>query len=314
MWEVLRQATRRVRRWRDRLASRDALDRLPLRPPLPLPAGVSEAELVRVLSSLRLSDERPVAAELETYCRADFRRFVYTLELVPTDAGQILELGANPYFTTLLLKLFRRGELRLANYFGWAQTRGAQRVVYVDLDGREVTDTLEFDQFNLEAEPFPYPDAQFDVVLLCEVLEHLVSDPVFALNQVHRVLRHDGVLILTTPNVARLENVARLIGGENLYDPYSGYGPYGRHNREYTGQELVLLLEHCGFHVETLFSADVRPNGAAASCPMRRVIPLVAARSRDLGQYLFARCRKARESRTQKPRWLYRSYPEGMLE
>ncbi len=32
--------------------------------------------------------------------------------------------------------------------------------------------------------------------------------------------------------VSRLENVCRMIAGVNIYDPYSGYRPYGRHNRE----------------------------------------------------------------------------------
>ena len=42
-----------------------------------------------------------------------------------------------------------------------------------------------------------------------------------------RVLKPLGAMILTNPNVVRLENVAKLMSGANVYDAYSGYGPYG---------------------------------------------------------------------------------------
>ncbi|MGE0826600.1 MAG: class I SAM-dependent methyltransferase [Candidatus Binatia bacterium] len=53
--------------------------------------------------------------------------------------------------------------------------------------------------------PLPYDDAQFDVVLLVEVIEHLENHPI-ALNQLARILKPGGVLILTTPNIMRLNS------------------------------------------------------------------------------------------------------------
>ena len=109
--------------------------------------------------------------------------------------------------------------------------------------------------FNIEEDEFPFEDNSFDVVLFCEMLEHLLMDPVAALRQIHRVLR-PGVLVLTTPNVSRLDNAVAMVNGVNIYDPYSGYGPYGRHNREYNRHELHHLLEFAGFDVEASFTAD----------------------------------------------------------
>lgn len=51
---------------------------------------------------------------------------------------------------------------------------------------------------------------------------------------------------------------SRTIHAIHEYEPHSGYGPYGRHNREYTWDELFRLPSANGFQVKTLFTADVR--------------------------------------------------------
>jgi len=102
-----------------------------------------------------------------------------------------------------------------------------------------------------------------------------------------------------------------LIAGENLYDPYSAYGPYGRHNREYTVDELERLMVHCGFEREVLFTADVQ-------MPVHDHLALAidAARSTRetesaLGQYVFSRWRNVGPIQRDRPNWLFRSYSEG---
>ncbi len=188
-----------------------------------MPAGVTEKELHAFLMSVRPVNAPPL--EMANYCEQDWRRFVYTLDLVHYLTGNCLELGSNPYFTTTLLKSFTPLNLTLANYFGPAYgPKGVQQIVYQDLQtGRSSTQDLEYYHFSIEAEPFPFPSQSFDVVLFCEILEHLQVDPSAALREIRRVLKDGGTLVLTTPNVNRLENVARMISGANIYDPYSGY-------------------------------------------------------------------------------------------
>ena len=53
------------------------------------------------------------------------------------------------------------------------------------------------------------PSAAFDAVVMIEVLEHL-DEPLTTLQDVHRLLRDDGVLYLTTPNYDSLSR--RLLG------------------------------------------------------------------------------------------------------
>jgi hypothetical protein len=119
---------------------------------------------------------------------------------------------------------------------------------------------------------------------------------------------------LTTPNVGRLENVTRLLAGLNVHDQYSGHGPYGRHNREFTRQELELLLSHAGFEVESLVSADVYPNRAAEFADWRPLVPTLRRRERDLGQYLFVRARKTGPGTSKRPGSLFRSFPPDEVE
>ena len=119
----------------------------PLTPELPLPKGVSEDELRDYLKSVLVADAPP--QEMANYCEQDFRRFVYTYGLVRDVSGKCLELGANPYFTTLLLKEFTQLELILANYFGSHITDHiVQKVNYKDFHTSQ-NSSIEFKSFVL---------------------------------------------------------------------------------------------------------------------------------------------------------------------
>jgi SAM-dependent methyltransferase len=249
--------------------------------------------------------------EMANYCGDDFERFVRTWGLTHGLTGECLELGASPYFTTMLLRRFSPLQLTLANYFGPRAAVGllSQEVCFDDWQtGRAERIALPTYHFNVEKEQFPFAARSFDVVLFCEIVEHLLEDPLFTLREIHRVLKPGGTLIVTTPNVARLENVARLLAGANIYDPYSGYGPYGRHNREYTLSELRQLLMHAGFTVATAFSADVHENRTGLFLPVAKLARLVR-KNAHLGQYLFVTAKNNGIAQSTRPDWLFRSYP-----
>lgn len=306
-----------ARRLRALLPERPApLDPRAHQPPLPLPGGHTREQLLAAL--LTAADDPAARDELRAYLQIDCDRFLYTLSLIPEHedlAG--LEIGAAPYFTTLLARWFRpRLRLDRTNYFGGPVVEKVPyRLAPTRPDGvREEVD-LSYANVSLESDRLPFPDAGYDLVLFCEVLEHMTQDPLHCLLEIQRVLKPGGRLILTTPNVARLENVARLVVGENLYDPYSAYGPHGRHNREYSQHELFHLLRHAGFRTETMFTADVHPNRAFQLVPEPRLRELVGFRASSLGQYLFFVARNEAPGEARKPTWLYRSYPaEQVIE
>jgi SAM-dependent methyltransferase len=294
---------------------RKILNRLPIRRSLPeaerqldlpphvrIPADLADADGLRdYLADCSVFTD---AREAEGYLTDALERFRVTmaaLERVPVDAA-ILELGSNPYFLTRLLR--RRGNpVTCANYFGdhWPAGPSVQEVGRLS-DG--VTERFDFDHFNIESGPFPYPDSSFDVVLFCEILEHLPFDPVNALGEIHRVLRKDtGMVLITTPNAIRAGNVARLLRGENVYESLSGYGAYGRHNREYTLDELDRLLSANGFEMVDNFTANVHAHD-------EHTMPAASNISHaNRGDNLFCLARAVGEDRWAYPDWLFTSKP-----
>lgn len=281
---------------------------LPQRP-LPLPMGVSEAELRRVFSTWAIDGEPE--GHMDAYVGDSFGRFVHTYGLVAGLEGTCLELGANPYFTTHLIDRHTDLEMSFANYFETDDAETTQTLTYRSTDGTLTTRHFDSKLFNIEDDEFPYEGDSFDVVLYCEIIEHLLMDPVHVLRKIRRILKDDGVLVLTTPNVARLNNILRLSSGDNIYDPYSGYGPYGRHNREYTMAELHALLGFLGFAIEESFIADSHPDFYEGNRMYPALAPTLTGREQEVGQYLFVRARIAGPAREGLPDLLYRSYPPG---
>ena len=55
------------------------------------------------------------------------------------------------------------------------------------------------------AKIFPFKDQVFDIVFAGEIIEHLMHTKTF-LTQIHRVLKPSGFFVLTTPNLARLQD------------------------------------------------------------------------------------------------------------
>jgi SAM-dependent methyltransferase len=238
-------------------------------------------------------------AEMLGYIQEAFYRFLITLGLVPRREGRLLEIGANPYFLTLLLRKFRAYEIFLTNYFDGVAPRGVQTILNERYG--EAHD-FEFWQVNVERDEFPFADESFEVVLFCEVIEHLLEDPMHALLEIRRVLVPGGCLILSTPNVARWQNVQRILAGEqSIYDPYSHNGPYGRHNREYTLGELTHLLAGAGFQPRKAFTADVHDTE-----PIRReLIEQRVPSGGERGAYCFVVAQRAGEITERRPTWLY---------
>lgn len=112
---------------------------------------------------------------------------------------------------------------------------------------------------NIETEKLPFPDEAFDAVIFNEVFEHLRINPVFTLQEVHRVTRPGGRLLLSTPNLKSLRGIIHYVFRNkaysccaNMYNEYQKLETIGHmgHVREYTAREIEEFLEQIGFGVD----------------------------------------------------------------
>ncbi|MBI4136788.1 class I SAM-dependent methyltransferase [Candidatus Roizmanbacteria bacterium] len=112
-------------------------------------------------------------------------------------------------------------------------------------------------QLNIEKEKLPFKKETFDLVLMTEVVEHLTVDPRAYLTEVKRVLKNNGYLLITTPNAAHLKNRMKLLSGKSAHFPLEQLletnvddeSIYFRHNREFTMEELKMILQSAKYEI-----------------------------------------------------------------
>ena len=84
----------------------------------------------------------------------------------------------------------------------------------------------------------PYEDEFFDGVVMNEVIEHLFRD-VDALEEVHRILKPDGILVITVPYLTEAHDRPEY------------------HVRMHSPNTIRRLLERCGFRVREHFCRGI---------------------------------------------------------
>jgi SAM-dependent methyltransferase len=172
------------------------------------------------------------------------RRFYETAE--DGDAGEF------PRYSRQLAQLRRlRGEfasaprmLDLGCASGAWSTRvadelGAAQAVGVDLSTKGLLAAAEKGMdpvyASVDGAVLPFRDSSLDVVMCDEVIEHVV-DTDGLLDEIHRILRPTGRLVLSTPNLAAWFNRLALLGGVQPAFTEVGYsGVYGRPGSEVVG-------------------------------------------------------------------------------
>ncbi|MHB1155512.1 MAG: class I SAM-dependent methyltransferase [Phycisphaerales bacterium] len=92
-------------------------------------------------------------------------------------------------------------------------------------------------------QPMPFDAGSFDYIWCSEVLEHLFS-PLYALQQMKRVLKPNGKILLTVPYHDRLKNV-----GIALFAFERHYSPTYPHIQYFTRRSLTDLVQQAGLRV-----------------------------------------------------------------
>jgi SAM-dependent methyltransferase len=150
-------------------------------------------------------------------------RYLMTFAMTPPGPGTLVDIGASAVYASPLRRLK-----------GWTI---------------EPVPTLAIDY---ETDPLPFADESIDCVLLCEVLEHFVLDPLHCLVEINRVLRPGGFAVITTPNAASWYAIHQALQQKHpsRWPVYVWNAPNSRnhiHAREYLVWEVELLLTAAGF-------------------------------------------------------------------
>lgn len=119
-----------------------------------------------------------------------------------------------------------------------------QREVEIFSTGRLLRKFTNFSA-NIERTRFDIGE-QVDLVLACEIIEHLTRAPHIMLLNANAWLRLGGRILITTPNGAHFENPFRIKPKMPAYRAST----YSRHNYVFTMAGLTDLVESCGFEVE----------------------------------------------------------------
>ena len=186
----------------------------------------------------------PIPPWEEHYLEIHKARYQETLDLLgPGNNRRLLDVGAFP------------GHLSVAThhlgYQVYTLTGKAESSTCLHLiEERFLEHQISLALADVESDLFPYDDEFFDVVLASEIIEHLHFNPYRLLREAFRVLKPGGYILLSTPNLSRLDNLLRLWHERSIHSEIKGrfYESFSsilsaRHIREYTALELSYLLE-----------------------------------------------------------------------
>ena len=131
----------------------------------------------------------------------------------------------------------------------------AESVHVVDLDGERLSARL--------------PDQSFDVIVFGDVLEHL-RDPQRTLGDALQLLRANGRVVISVPNMAHADVRLALLEGQV---PYADLGLLDRtHRHWFTRDNLQALLKACGLRV-TQWQRTVQALGKTEIPYNRKALP-----------------------------------------
>jgi 2-polyprenyl-3-methyl-5-hydroxy-6-metoxy-1,4-benzoquinol methylase len=125
-------------------------------------------------------------------------------------------------------------------------------------------------------------EKRFDLIVMCEVIEHMAVPPYLVLQRLRRIIAPGGWIFLTTPNLYRFRNVVRLAAGRNVFNywfmPERGQGI--GHPVEYSTDHLAFHLEKAGFDRVTTELHQLVNAGASKATHLARLMstPFLLAR------------------------------------
>ena len=241
-----------------------------------------------------LDAEKIIDAPEQRYFKQHYWRYLETLSKIPETyiiGKTVMDLGAIP------------GHLSVA-----VKNLGAKKVLGFDYDPERYDyknqlahKGVSVVQADFEKDALAAENNSADLILFTEVIEHFQNDPTHILSEIRRVLKIDGLLILTTPNINNLSNRFRKIFGKKIYPTAAQMGDRKNqlHYHEYAMAELCVTLYDAGFEIaNTAFIPGTEQSLLHGTFPTKIPFPLtqlyglIALTIPPLRSYLFVSAKK----------------------
>lgn len=182
----------------------------------------------------------------ETY--SYFRRFEDALRLIDLPSpGHILDIDARTGNGTLYF--YQNGKVASAVCASVSSKMGEIGKTRLQEAGFQDFEWVQNADYDL-----PFEDAEFDLVLCFETVEHF-SQPELLISELGRVTKPGGTMILTTPNIV-WEPVHALSAITGLHH---SEGPH----RFIQYRRLVEMVENAGFQIQSAKTTVLIPGGPA---------------------------------------------------
>jgi len=240
------------------------------------------------------------------------RRFQKTLDLIPlgNDKKIFVEIGCYAPWLSVYNQILHYSNFIAISYNEWDMLLKRFESLKTEGDIKLKVNICNIEKDNLEIE-----NNSTDVVLLLEVIEHFSQDPMAVMAEINRILKTDGILIITTPNAISWSSLLSLLLGKNpVSEPYNGYDT-NRHNRLYSPEEIIKFAYAAGFEIEncTTFDLDKSIHIQIAKfliciIDLPRFILVEKRIARIRGQIIIAKLKKKSSIQDRYPKWLYKSY------
>jgi hypothetical protein len=208
------------------------------------------------------------------YVRMHEKRIAGTLAKAASNGvRRVIEVGSHPWVMTSALIEHPRFEL-LATVSAQEATRWPDDIgltaksCEIRTLGGESAKFLNY-SFNIERRRALLEESP-DIVFACEIIEHLIRSPHTMLLNINDWLPLGGELIVTTPNGSQFMNPFRRAARMPAYRAHC----YERHSYVYRLEDLVELIELCGFSIlEAGFWSPYKSGGLNAVRPIVARIP-----------------------------------------
>jgi methionine biosynthesis protein MetW len=194
------------------------------------------------------------------------KKMLSAVDQMNLENQNIMDIGC--YDGTLLSGIKNRNN----NFFGLeASDWGVEKSRKKNIDVRQY--------FFDDKSRLPFENNYFDVVVAGEIIEH-IYDTDFFLEEIRRVLKLSGHLIISTPNIASFGRRILLLFGKNpLIELSPNESDSSGHIRYFTFKSLEQLLEKHEFKIVSSESDCINfsGNGKMKSAWLAKVFPRLGA-------------------------------------